>query len=285
MKYIPNAVSRKAARAVLQTQKHSPNILFGLGVAGAVTATVLACKSTLKLGEELDTIEQDIRDVKRDLRNTEGYRKDLVYVYAKGGLSLAKLYAPAILVGTVSVAALTGSHVQLNRRNAGLTAAYAGVNKAYDEYRDRVREAIGEDKERDLHIGANVIEVEDENGKKQKVKVVDPNVGSPYARFFDASNANWQHNQEYNRLFLQAQQSYANHLLQARGHVFLNEIYDNLGLEHTAEGAVTGWVMGNGDNFIDFGIYDIANSDTVVFGENADMLLDFNVDGEIYKLI
>lgn len=281
MKYIPHSVSRAVARQVLQTQKHSPKILFGLGIAGAVTSTVLACRATMQLEDVLDELEDDVTAVKKDM----GDNKDLAYVYVRGGVQLAKLYAPAVVVGSLSVAALTGSHVTLTRRNAGLTAAYAGVNKAYDEYRERVREQLGEEKELEIHNGVEMIETTDENGKKIKVAATRIGGGSPYARFFDSSNPNWERNQEYNRLFLQTQQSYANHLLNVRGHVFLNEIYDNLGLEHTAAGALTGWVMGNGDNYIDFGIYDVANADAITFGENADILLDFNVDGEIYNLI
>lgn len=287
MKYMPSAVTQTVARQVLMLQKHSPRLLFVAGVVGTVTSTVLACKATLKLPEVLEDIEHEIAGVK-DTHNGQHQdvdRKDLVFVYAKGTLEIGKLYAPAIIIGVSSVGALTGSHVTLTRRNAGLTAAYAAVAKGYDDYRDRVRDALGEEKELDLYHATTIRDGVNADGKKTKVAVTDTKFGSPYARFFDSTNRNWKENQEYNRMFVQCQQNYANHLLNARGHVFLNEIYDSLGFDHTSAGAVTGWVRGNGDDYIDFGIFDVCNADLIVFGENADLLLDFNVDGVVYDLL
>jgi hypothetical protein len=98
-------------------------------------------------------------------------------------------------------------------------------------------------------------------------------------------NPNWQKNSEHNKLFLKCQQSYANDMLQARGHVFLNEVYSWLGLEHSKAGAVVGWVINSdGDNFVDFGIFDPGNS-RFVNGQERSILLDFNVDGVIYDKI
>lgn len=286
MKYIPTAITAKVARQVLVLQKHSPQMLFAAGIAGAITSTVVACKATLKLEAVIDDIEYEVNDVKqhRDEYSTD-YFKDLTYVYAKGAYRVGKLYAPAVIMGTASVGALTGSHVTLTRRNAGLTAAYAATQKAFDEYRERVQEELGEKKEADIHHAIKILDVVDENGKKIKVPHADPNKWSMYARFFEESNVNWQKNAELNRIFVTAQQNYANHLLHARGHVFLNEVYDMLGLPRCKAGQVVGWVVGEGgDNFIDFGIYEAANSD-FVNGAERNIILDFNVDGSVLDKI
>lgn len=286
MKLIPNAVTAKVARQVLVAQKHSPQILFVAGIAGAITSTIVACKATLKLEGVIDDIEYDVRDVKkhRDEFSTD-YYKDLTYIYAKGAYRVGKLYAPAVVLGTVSIGALTGSHVTLTRRNAGLTAAYAATQKAFDEYRERVQEELGEKKEADIHHAVKVLDVVDENGKKIKVPHADPNKWSMYARFFDEASVNWQKNAELNRIFVQAQQNYANHLLHARGHVFLNEVYDMLGIPRCKAGQVVGWVVGEGgDNFIDFGMYEAANAD-FVNGAERNIILDFNVDGSVLDKI
>jgi hypothetical protein len=286
MKFIPNVVTAKVARQVLTVQKHSPQILFVAGIAGAITSTVIACKSTLKLEAVIDDIEYDVKDVKthRDEYSTD-YYKDLTYIYAKGAYRVGKLYAPAVILGTASIGALTGSHVTLTRRNAGLTAAYAATQKAFDEYRERVQEQLGEKKEADIHHAVQVLDVVDENGKKVKVPHADPNKWSMYARFFDEASVNWQKNAELNRIFVQAQQNYCNHLLHARGHVFLNEVYDMLGIPRCKAGQVVGWVLGEGgDGFIDFGMYEAANAD-FVNGAERNIILDFNVDGVIYDKI
>lgn len=282
MKLIPNSVSRSVFRAILVTKKNSPNIMFAGGIVGVVTSTVLACKATLKLPEALSEMSAELDEVK--YHTDEPDAKDIAYVYAKNVAYIARLYAPAAVIGVVSISALTGSHIALNRRNAGLTAAYAAVSKAYGEYRDRVSEEFGEQKELDIYHAAV-----SEKAKNEKIKdednIVDPNKWSPYARFFDECSVNWQKNAELNRLFVQCQQNYANHLLHARGHVFLNEIYDMLGLERSKAGAVVGWVINDdGDNYIDFGMYQ-ASSNRFVNGQERTVLLDFNVDGVIYDKI
>jgi hypothetical protein len=281
MKLIPNAVTRQVARKILIAQKHSPRILFVAGVAGVVTSTVLACRATLKLPEVAGELEHEIEGVKMNLHGTDGYHKDLAYVYIKGTYQIGRLYAPSVMLGVVSIGALTGSHITLTRRNASLTAAYAAVSKGFDEYRERVRTELGEEREREIYHAVTIEQMIDEDGKKVFVPVADPNRWSPYARFFDESSPNWVKNAELNRLFVQCQQNYANHLLHARGHVFLNEVYDMLGLDRCKAGQTVGWVIGHdGDNYIDFGLYE-ASSSRFVNGIERSILLDFNVDGVI----
>jgi hypothetical protein len=279
---IPNAMSRQVFRSALILKKHSPNIMFVGGIVGVVTSTVLACKATLKLPDALTEMQAELDEVKYHVDEPDS--KDVAYVYAKNIAYIARIYAPAVVVGVVSISSLTGSHIALNKRNAGLTAAYAALSKAYGEYRERVSEEFGEQKEKDIYHAALVEKVKSEDGREE-IAVVDPNKWSPYARFFDECSVNWQKNAELNRLFVQCQQNYANHLLHARGHVFLNEIYDMLGLERSKAGAVVGWVISDdGDNYIDFGMYQ-ASSNRFVNGEERTVLLDFNVDGVIYDKI
>jgi hypothetical protein len=292
---LPVVVTQTFGRSLLKIKKDSPHIFFVAGVIGVVTSTVLACRATLKVSEVLDEIQDDLSQVKGAKQNIVHsaeveeytdleYKKDLTYIYVKSGMKLTRLYGPAVVVGVVSIGALTGSHVQLTKRNTALMAAYAAVQKAYDEYRERVREQFGEERELDIYHSAktNVIDID---GKKEEVKVVDPNTYSPYAKFFDEYSVNWEKDPELNRLFVQCQQNYANDLLHARGHIFLNEVYDMLGVERSQAGAVVGWVIGkDGDNFIDFGIFEAFNT-SFVNGWERSILLDFNVDGVIYDKI
>lgn len=292
MKLIPPGLTMKIGRQILIMKKDSPRTLFVLGIAGVVTATVLACRATLKLEEALAEMENDIKQVKAraDLIPDEGYTSsnhnvDMAYTYAKGSMRIVKLYAPSIIIGGAAIGALTGSHVTLARRNAALTAAYSAIQVSYDAYRDRVREQLGEEKELNLYHAGKLEKMTDKDGKTLEILRADPNKWSPYARFFDEYNPNWQKNAELNKLFVQCQQNYTNHLLGARGHVFLNEVYDLLGIERSQAGQVVGWVIGgNGDNFIDFGLFEAYSSQFVNGGERS-IILDFNVDGVIYDKI
>jgi Family of unknown function (DUF6353) len=292
------------SRKLLVVKKDSPHIFFAIGVVGSVVSTVMACRATLKLSETLDEIETDVNAIKElkhssdettveiisedgstNVYPVETWRRDATYVYVRSAMKIVKLYAPSAMVGIASIGFLTGSHVQLTRRNSALMAAYAAVQSAFDEYRDRVREELGPDKELDIYHAAKTETVKDESGKEIEVKTVDPNKLSDYARFFDEGSEHWRKEPEYNRIFVQGIQNYSNNLLQARGHLFLNEVYDMFDIERTRAGSVVGWVMGkDGDNYVDFGLYEARNA-AFLDGSERNILLDFNVDGVIYDKI
>jgi hypothetical protein len=307
MTIVPNSIIRNVSRKTLIIKKESPHIFFALGVVGTVTSTVLACRATLKLSKTLDDIKEEAATVKEMRENVpnemihaqtqaadkhgmsvyseEEYYKDVIYVYAKSGFKLVKLYAPSVTIGVVSIGLLTGSHIQLARRNSALMVAYAAIQQAFEEYRERVRYQYGEERELDIFHGVTTEVIENADGDKLERKIKDPNGISMYARFFDEFSTNWQKDPELNRIFVQCQQNYANHLLQARGHVFLNEVYDMLGIDRSSAGQVVGWVMnGDGDNYVNFGMFDAYNS-AFINGAERSILLDFNVDGVVYDKI
>lgn len=291
--FIPNAISQKVGRQILKTSKHSPSILFGVGVVSMVGTVVTASRATLQLEDTLEEIEKKKATAKNLLGHNlenyteESYKHDMVVLHSRGAMAVAKLYAPAIGLGVLSIVAFTSSHVILTKRNAALVAAYGALDKAFNEYRDRVEKKFGKEVENEIRYDLQDEKVKDEETGKIKT-VKQPNGTSIYARFFDEYCPNWSPEGEYNRIFLQAAQNYANDLLLSRGHVFLNEIYDNLGMERSRAGAVVGWVLSDdGDNFIDFGIFD-RNRDGArdfVNGREGSILLDFNVDGVIYDKI
>lgn len=283
MKYIPASLARHVARQALTGQKNAPTMLFVAGVVGMVSATVLACRATLQL-------EQVTLATKRDV-HAAADNGDLKYsaaLYTKGVGKVVKLYAPSILIGVASIGCLTKSHNMLNQRNLALTAAYAAVDRAFGEYRARVIDKYGEDEDRYFRYATEEVEMVDENGRLQTVQRVNSDeLPSMYARFFDQYATTWSREPDYNYIFLRCQQQWANDLLKARGHLFLNEVYDSLGLERTRAGAVVGWVIsGKGDNFVDFGVFEGSErSRDFVNGREGSILLDFNVDGIIYDKI
>lgn len=307
-----NEIMAKTSRffnnASLQIKKHSPEILMVAGIAGTIASTVLACKATTKLDkilkENKETVEKIHEAVESDAIDytVEDSKKDLTLVYTQTGVKLLKLYAPAIALGAVSIVGIVAGHNILRKRTVALAAAYAVVDKGFKDYRKNVVSRFGEeiDKELRYNIKAKEIEVEtvDEKGKKKTTKEI-VNVlpegalaqYSEYARFFDASSANFEKDPEYNLMFLRRQQDYANEILRSRGHLFLNEVYDMLDIQRTKAGQVVGWIYDeknpNGDNCVDFGIYNTNNEAARRFvnGLEYNILLDFNVDGVIYDLI
>lgn len=297
LKNFSNIITSKLGRQVLLAQKHSPHLLFAAGVVGVVGTVILASRATLKLEEVLGehedlTHKAEIARTSNLPNYTEAdYKRDMVLVYTKTTTKILRLYAPSIVTGVAAICALSGAHFVLNRRNVALTAAYAAVEKGFREYRRRVVEEYGEEKDREFRYELENKEIVEETDEGPVVKTVKTLVGkgaSPYAFFFDQLSPSWNNNFEYNAMFLRSQQNYANDLLNARGHVFLNEVLSMLGIPHTKAGAVVGWLKGGeGDGFVDFGVFRNNEQRGMEFvrGDAPGILLDFNVDGIIYDKI
>ncbi len=295
---VKKIVGKVGGRPALYLKKYSPEILVVTGVVGVVGSTILACKSTLKAQDILDEHHQSLDDIQKctqmcskDTYSDQDAVKDKAIVYSKTIGKMAKLYLPSIVLTTGSIACILGSHGIMKKRNVALAAAYKLVSDRFDEYRQKVVDDLGEDADDLYYNGVKKLGVKaDKDGKptNEIVRVADPNCISQYARFFDDSSREWQSVPEYNMLFLKSRQSYCNDLLHARGHLFLNEVYDALDIPRSKEGAVVGWVISDdGDNFVDFGLYNVENPKTRDFvnGYEGAILLDFNVDGIIYDLI
>lgn len=300
-------LTRTLNRTGLKIKKHSPEILLVTGTVGVVASTVMACKATLKVEEIVDEAKEKIdtiHQVSADPTMAEKYseedgKKDLAIVYTQTAVKFVKLYGPSVTIGVASLACMIGSNRILNKRNAALAAAYAAVDKSFKEYRGRVIERFGKQMDRELRYNIKAQEIEettvDANGKetitKKTVDVMDPNSYSQYAIVFDDSNEGWDPDPERSKYFLIQQQNWANERLKSRGHLFLNEVYDMLGAKRTKAGAQVGWVYDEnnceGDNFVDFGIFDTNSPKARDFvnGIEKVIVLDFNVDGYILDMI
>lgn len=297
---IMKSVNGVASKAVMKLKKHSPEILVVAGIAGTVVSAVLACKATTKVAEILDETKGTLDTIHEGMKTgaingqeytTEDGKKDTVVVYAQTGMKLAKLYAPAIILGTLSITSILASNNILRKRNVALGAAYAAIDKSFKEYRGRVIERFGEQVDTELKYGIKAkkfeeIEVDPENGKEKKVKktvmVADPNLQSDYAVYFDSKSRNYETNPDYNRMFLKAQQAFANDKLQTRGHLFLNEVLDDLDLPRTPAGQIVGWTKDGPDGYVNFRIVEVERETEDGRHEPA-LLLDFNVEGNIWE--
>lgn len=313
---IMNSVSRTFHKVGFQIKKHSPEILLVTGIVGGVTSAVMACKATSKVGPILEEAKEQIDGIHSVLENPvladkylekyneefteEDSKKEIAIVYAKTGLELVKVYGPAVCVGLLSIGSILAGHNILKKRYVATAAAYTALDTSFKGYRSRVIERFGKelDKELKYNIQAKEVEetvVDEKTGEEKTVKkivsVANPSDYSEYARFFDEYCPAWEKNAEYNLTFLKQQQNWANDLLQSRGHLFLNEVYDMLGIPRTKAGNIVGWVYDKenpiGDNFVDFGLTDVYKPGVRDFvnGYERSILLDFNVDGDIWSLM
>lgn len=298
MNNIVKSASNALSKTKFQFQKHQPEIMVFGGVIGGVVAAVMACKATTKASEvlaeskdrldQINTVANDA-DVTDEVYSEEDHKKDLAIVYTQTAVNLVKVYAPAVILGGLSIASILGGHNILQKRNMALAAAYATLNTTFKDYRDRVVDRFGKDVEYQIRHNLKAEEitekVEDpETGKTKKVKKTvltngDDATERGYARLFDAACDNWNNDANLNRSFLSGAQNYFNDKLHAVGYVFLSDIYRYLGFRETPECRVVGWTLdGNGDGYIDFGF---DQDDMFMNGYNKDVWLDFNVDGPI----
>ena len=301
-----NTITRSFHKAGFELKKHSPEILVVAGFIGTVASAVMACKATTKVNDILETTKTQVDQVhqvldenKPEVYSEEDSKKDLAIIYAQTGVKLVKLYAPAVILGTLSLTSIVTSHHILRKRNLALAAAYATVDSSFKEYRSRVVERGGKELDRELKYNIKAQEIEEtvvnEKGEEETVKkvveVADYDTHSDYAKFFDDGCTGWTKDAELNLMFLKRQQDHANDLLKSRGYLFLNEVYDMLGIYRTRAGQIVGWVYDEknpvGDNYVDFGLYDIHRPKVRDFvnGIERTVLLDFNVDGNILDRI
>ena len=306
-----STLSRSFHKIGFKFKKHSPEILAVTGVVGIVTSAVMACKATTKVNdivnEAKETVDKIHESVGKGLHTSDGEeyteevaKKDLTIVYAQTGLKFVKLYGPSVALGIASITCLLGSNHILRKRNLALAAALTNVATSFKEYRGRLVDRFGKDVDRELRFGIKAKEVEetvvDKDGNEttvtKTVEVVDPNTAhSLYSIVFCEGNTGWTRNAELNKVFLIQQQNWANDKLKMNGVLTLNEVYDMVGAPRTAYGQIAGWVWTEdgtiGDNFVDFGLFDVNNEKACDFinGREKSIILDFNCIGNILEYI
>jgi hypothetical protein len=298
-------IKKTLMKTSLKLKKHSPEILIVAGVIGTVASTVMACKATTKLGEIMDNAKDDIEAVHEAVEHPEDLpqkytaedgKKDLTIVYTQTALRVVKLYLPAVALGALSLTAIIKSHDILKKRNVALAAAYTAADKGFKEYRNRVVERFGNDVDKELRYNVKAKEFErkvvNDDGTEETVvetvNVASIDEVSDFAKYFNKDCAGWSDNAEKNLFFLKRQQDFANELLEANGYLFLNEVYDMLGIPRSKAGQAVGWVYDkNVIAKVDFGIYTINREENQQFvnGLEKNVLLDFNVDGNILDLL
>lgn len=105
-----------------------------------------------------------------------------------------------------------------------------------------------------------------------------------FTAWFNEDCYAWSKDPQYNKMYLVNQQNYFNDVLRTRGHLYLNEVYDTLGIPRTKAGQMVGWVFEDENSRVDFGLDDPRNQD-FNNGKTTNALLVFNVDGVIIDKI
>lgn len=298
-------ISNGLQKTAFSLRKASPELLVIGGAVGVIAAAVGACCATRKIDTIIEDHKAEVEKIHEADNNAmipeythKDAQHDLTVTYAKTTWKIIKLYAPSVILGFASLGCMLASNQILRKRNAALAAAYSAVDGAFKKYRKNVIERFGEQVDKELRFNTKVEQITeeetDENGKVKKVKksvnmMKDiPCELSDYARCFDETNPNYKSNCYNNQVFINGVQETYQKILDARGFVFLNEVYEKLGFDLTEAGQVVGWTKdGDGDGRIDFGLFDATRqcNDDFRYGYEPAVWLDFNVDGPILSCL
>lgn len=279
-----------------QLKKNSPGIMVVFGIIGTIASTILACRATVKAKPVVEEHKKKSKMIKESYEKREFTEKEknrkVTKLYFETGKKIVKLYAAPLGIMLVSMASFVGSYKTQNSRLATSAAAYAAALETMRGYRNRVAEKLGAEEERELWIkptreelmkaSKEAKENEEEKGNKRRKK--EQYHPGRFARIVDEGCPLWDENPEFTLWSLRAAETTANHLLEVRRFLFLNDVYDILGFERTKEGAIVGWIYDPAViHKIDFGIYDFRDPQKSKFldGSEPNVIIDFNVDGVI----
>lgn len=288
---------------VARISKHAPTILSVTASAGVIATGYLAWKAGTRF-EDVEGRDWDRR--KECLRNADIIPdEDVPKIERKNRilfiLDTVRTVAPAAIVGAATITMIYFSNSISKKRLAAMGAAYATLQTAFDGYKRTMVEALGKESVEKIlkpklpNVGKSAEEILSSDNKSDAANVSDAVVNSlkalsPYARIIaEESSTCWDPNEDYTSQNLAAVQLWANRRLERKGHLFLNEVFDQLGLSRTREGAVVGWLTnGDGDNYVSFGdfdasVYRVPSDDYTRVDSN--FIVDFNVDGVIWDRI
>lgn len=205
--------------------KHSPEILTGIGIAGMITTTVLAVRATPKA---LKLIEEEKKRQDKE-KLTVGDTVKATW----------KCYIPAVVTGVSSTACLIGANSVHMRRSAALAAAYKVTETALIEYKDKAIEVVGEKKEKEIRDAIHKDRMEKQPVSRNTVIVTEKGNTLCYdyhsGRYFKSD-----------RDAIIAAVNVINRKMTFDMYASLNELYDELDLEHTRFGDELGWNLQDG---------------------------------------
>lgn len=296
---IPSNITRAFGKIALAAKKNAPTILVATGVVAGVAATATAIRATLKCDEIIQLHNESMKNIEKarfvvdndpDFEGTyteEQEKADRKTVKTQTAIQFVRLYFPTVALTALSVTCILAGHHMMTKRNAAMVAAFTAVSSKFDDYREMVKDRLGADVERDIY--KRIIEEAelDENGepngdihKEQSKKPVDMSTD----RFFDEFSALWNRNDpNMNVANLRAVTKMAQDKLIMQGYLFLNDVYDMLGIQRTPAGQVLGWIYDKDhmDTVVDFGVY----LDPTVIEDPWDFVNDEPWDGNIGILL
>lgn len=216
----------------LKTRKftidNSPFILTAIGASGVVATGVFAFRGGLKAARILEDARYN-----RSIRRT-GVEDSHFEFTAQEKLAMTwRCYVPACTTGLLTIGAIVSANQIGTRRAAAMALAYSVSEKAFDDYRDKVKEKMGATKEQAVRDDVAQDHV---NRDFEESKVVIVGTGEQLCyddwsgRFFNSTVEDIKH--AVNRV---------NYQINHHSYASLSDFYDFLGLPPTGGSDEVGW--------------------------------------------
>lgn len=301
---ILTSINSMAKQVMYEAGKKSPEILMIIGGVSIIGGVILAATATLKVDQALEETKETILKIHETVDNElveydeKDSKKDLMVVYLRAGLNMAKLYAPALLFTSAGIICMLSANNILRKRNAALAASYTALVTSFSKYRQRVSDKYGVQAEHDIRFNVVTDKISetiiDAKGKEKtvdtEVKVATLDGFSDFAVAFNKyTSTDWKQNSEYRDMFLNSQEAYVNDLLRINHRLFLNDVYQALGMPITKAGQLCGWIYDKdhpiGDNRIVFTRIEDYYVKMPDGSLEKSVIIDFNCDGAIIDYI
>lgn len=207
------------------TRKHSPEILTAIGITGMAVSMIFAVSATPKA-------LQCIEDAKNE-RDTDELTKTEI---AK---ATWKCYVPAAVTFAASTACIIGASKINFERNAALATAYTLSETAMMEYKKKVVEEIGKEKENDIQTKV----VSDKTGTSPSViNQMFLSGGSDVMCFDELTNSYFLTTVDK----LDKAVNELNRRMRDENYITLNDFYYEVGIEPNGLGEMLGWNIDDG---------------------------------------
>lgn len=240
------------------TKRHGSEILISIGAASSISAVVLAIKATPKAVRLIDERKEEL-----DAENLDA--TEIVK-------TVWTCYIPTAMTEIFSMVCLICAATNNNKHNAALTAAYALSENAFREYRDKIIDTIGEQKEKSIRDSIAKDRIENNPPTRNEISIGTAGDQLCYDalsdRYFKSSADKIKKAQnELNARMLQEQ------------NVSLNDFYYEVGLNDTLIGDSLGWDI-NKTNFID-----IYFNTQLADGDIPCLVVDFSSNPPVYDYL
>lgn len=228
-------VKRAIKSAGMFINKNAPTIAAGVAIATMVSAVATAIKAAPKVVDMLDRAEIEKNSDAIEAHTSEGAVLEIVPLSRKEKLAIyAKCYWPTLLLIALSSTCMIGSVYFGNKQTKALAVLCSAAENTLQEYKDSVKDVVGEKKARDI--------VDDVN--KKRVEKNQPTEETIYVTGHGNTLCLEPISGRYFRSSIEYVKSVINDLnaeLIDVGFVTLNDYYYALGLRETKYGTSQGW--------------------------------------------